>query len=239
MYIDSIMSREYDEKKDPPKRIEQGLLYRLARNAASIQHHADKKLIDGVKKGMKVRPSKMEEYIKKLKEIIQKDNANPAEFIHFPRLLEDAVNHENEEMIDFLIENNVDVNISSNPPGWTPLILAVRLISPDKESKILRKLLSVPEVEINLDDKQGRTALHHAVVMKSPQRVQMLLDHGADTALEDNNGKKAIDYADTPQIRDIIQRHMNTHANIQGGKRKKYSRTQKKSKTRKNRKNRK
>jgi ankyrin repeat protein len=48
--------------------------------------------------------------------------------------------------------------------------------------------------DVALSDAPGRTALSYAAELGSPEMVRLLLDHGADAARLDNDGRRAVDY---------------------------------------------
>ncbi|MGC0371932.1 MAG: hypothetical protein DGJ47_000633, partial [Rickettsiaceae bacterium] len=50
--------------------------------------------------------------------------------------------------------------------------------------------------KINVQDKDGNSKLHHAVILGRLQKVKSLLDLGIDDSLRNNNGKTALDLAE-------------------------------------------
>lgn len=72
----------------------------------------------------------------------------------------------------------VDVNYRSSDDGQTPLISAVR----SRDLEIVKFVLSCPEVDINIQDKQKYcfSAIHHATQMKRLDLIETLANHGAD-----------------------------------------------------------
>lgn len=74
--------------------------------------------------------------------------------------------------------SQVDVNYRSSDDGQAPLISAVRSGDPE----IVEFLLSCPEVDINIQDKQKYcfSAIHHATQMKRLDLIKILANHGAD-----------------------------------------------------------
>lgn len=74
--------------------------------------------------------------------------------------------------------SQVNINYRSSDDGLAPLISAVRTGDP----KIVEFLLSFPEVDINIQDKQKYcfSAIHHATQMKRLDLIEILANHGAD-----------------------------------------------------------
>ncbi len=59
--------------------------------------------------------------------------------------------------------------------------------------------------DINAINKEGRTALINAVIAKDYQTTKILLELGASTAIKDNYGKTALDYAHEQSEHQIIK----------------------------------
>lgn len=89
-----------------------------------------------------------------------------------------------------------------NNEGLTPLHLAARF-----DARVLQHLLGVG-VDANLQDDQGRTALHHAVASSRREMLMevlsMLIRAGADPGVTDANGKTPIEYAMTFVDKDLM-----------------------------------
>lgn len=65
---------------------------------------------------------------------------------------------------------------------------------------VLRYLLTI-ELPINAVDKEGKTALHYAVI--DHEIVRLLLQHGADPNVRDCDGNRPIDIS-SDDIRDLF-----------------------------------
>jgi ankyrin repeat protein len=94
------------------------------------------------------------------------------------------------EVIEALIKGGADVNIETNN-GSTALICAGR-----RDSKIISALI---KAGANLNNwrepKTGKTSLMIFASDCTPEILTLLLDAGADAKAQDNQGKRAIDYA--------------------------------------------
>ncbi|XP_065334666.1 uncharacterized protein LOC135935955 [Cloeon dipterum] len=106
----------------------------------------------------------------------------------------------------WLVEQcEIDLNVR-NSEGETPLLLACKM-----RKWMIAKILLARNVDIHLQDKKGRTALHYAVYLESKSwdndyklehtdafdLMQELCKRGADLALTDNDGMNAFHHAIT------------------------------------------
>ncbi|MBW3564649.1 MAG: ankyrin repeat domain-containing protein [Acidobacteria bacterium] len=103
------------------------------------------------------------------------------------------------EVLDVLLEAEADLNAISSE-GDTPLGLAARFGGPG----MVGRLLAVDGIEIDIRDGEGRTPLMHAAEMGCDRCVALLLDAGADPALEDLSGSTAIELARERQFSNIV-----------------------------------
>jgi len=96
-----------------------------------------------------------------------------------------AAGHGDLAMVKALVASGADVNRPGEKNGATPLMVACRDWA---HSYIVGPLLA-GGADVNARDKDGRTALHHAVdpLLNIPL-VELLLEKGANAALADNNG---------------------------------------------------
>ncbi|UJR19480.1 hypothetical protein I4U23_022610 [Adineta vaga] len=96
-----------------------------------------------------------------------------------------------------IIDFGCNVNLVSSD-GETVLHIAARLINtkyPDRPSSILEYLLNHPQIQINIQDNQGRTPLHFAVIYNCPGNVKYLIEHGANLSISDIGGAIPLHYA--------------------------------------------
>lgn len=96
------------------------------------------------------------------------------------------------QLIEFLIKAGADVN-AKDFRGYTVLMWFV-----GKEVEVDMLLKAGAVITINNQNEEGQTALIHACTENestSPEVIAILIDAGADVNIEDNYGKRAIDYA--------------------------------------------
>jgi ankyrin repeat protein len=60
----------------------------------------------------------------------------------------------------------------------------------------LPKLLSLKTIDVNARDYEGKTALHMAINRKNGVLIPMLLEHGADPKIKDNNDESCYGLAE-------------------------------------------
>ena len=100
----------------------------------------------------------------------------------------------NAEIIDFLIDEGADVDISNGLGKGTPLLFAAERVNVE----IMAALLEAG-ADINAKSLTGTTALmkifQQQNIIPSYEFIDILLKAGANAKLRDNDGKRAIDYA--------------------------------------------
>lgn len=93
------------------------------------------------------------------------------------------------EMLQLLFDHGMNLEVKVH--GRTPLMDLLYYKRPDN----VRWLLD-HGARINAKDKDGKTALHYAVIHGSrPQIVQCLVDHGANRTAKDKLGRTPLDHA--------------------------------------------
>jgi ankyrin repeat protein len=105
-----------------------------------------------------------------------------------------AMWNRNPEVISLLLKNGADVN-AKDDTGMTALIWEAFRANP---KVISLSLLLRNGADVNAKDDRGVTALMAVATRKSPEAISLLLENGADAAITDNEGKKAIDYMIVP-----------------------------------------
>ena len=106
-----------------------------------------------------------------------------------PLLLSSADN--NLEMVKLLVEAGADVNRKHKETGKNALIYA----SANGHLDILRYLLARPEILVNAKDKEGKTALIHAVFYARKETISILLNNKANPNARTNVDESALGFA--------------------------------------------
>ena len=101
-----------------------------------------------------------------------------------------ACAHNDEKIIDLLIDNGADENFIFGNSSSTPLIMAT---NEGSEVVLIEFLKKCPKT-INYQNKAGTTALMFAVSNLNIVKIKILLGNKADKNLKDNKGLLAIDY---------------------------------------------
>jgi len=105
--------------------------------------------------------------------------------------LVEACCYEDIDLVRCLVENGADID-RPDDNGITCLMASVHGISTEVALYLLEQGAS-----INAVDKSGATALHHAIqgAYKYMDTVRLLVEHGADTSLCNEDGDNALQYA--------------------------------------------
>ncbi|XP_052081860.1 ankyrin-2-like [Mytilus californianus] len=106
------------------------------------------------------------------------------------------------DICNLLMEHHVqlDINISLNDLGYTPLIIASF-----KGNIAVVELLLKNKCDVNLCDKENRSALFCAVRGNQIKIVELLLDHDADFTLCDVNQRNVLHVASMYGFTDILK----------------------------------
>ena len=106
----------------------------------------------------------------------------------------------NSEIIKLLLTApGINVNLQ-NKDGDSALIITCR----KGNAEIVKLLLADPKIYINLQNINGDTALAESTVKNNLNIVNILLINGADINIIDNGGNKAIEYAETHAMQDLL-----------------------------------
>lgn len=110
------------------------------------------------------------------------------------------------EVIDILVAAGADVN-AEDYLGETPLHFAVRIHYNDFNPGIIKALVKAG-ADVNARSLVGdATVLMKAAERNAnytPEAVKTLIEVGADVSMKDSEGKTALDYAQTDEVRRII-----------------------------------
>ena len=91
------------------------------------------------------------------------------------------------------LDNSGDPN-HREPLGKSPLLLVACLHG---HADVVAALLA-SGADVNLQNPDGETPLHIAVLVAYPDAVKLLLEHGADTSLKNNKGQLPTAAAEAP-----------------------------------------
>lgn len=92
--------------------------------------------------------------------------------------------------------------------GRTPLHFLATNINEYQSNKNIIKLLLDRGAYINAQEDRGNTPLVDAVVWNRKNNIELLLEHGADKNLKNNDGMLAADLTDNSEAKMIINSHM-------------------------------
>lgn len=105
--------------------------------------------------------------------------------------LHKAAKYGNAELIIKLIQEGSNIN-QPNLEGQTPLMLAAQA---DHNALAVTKLLLTQGAQVNEVDQYGNTALIYAAQAGDLSVVKELIEHGADAAIKNKSGAKAVDFS--------------------------------------------
>jgi ankyrin repeat protein len=103
-----------------------------------------------------------------------------------------------EQVATVLLAHGADPNVR-DIYGWTPLMRAVE----HERGAVVAVLLRTDRVELDIQNENGHTALHHAALEGLTDMARMLVARGADTTLRDHSGR-------TPMALAIASGHKTT-----------------------------
>ena len=107
--------------------------------------------------------------------------------------------------VRMLIDAGMPLDVQ-NSQGQSPLLLAVaegRFQGREAQLNVIRELLR-HRPNLDLADRRGRTALHHAVIQMDAEVIALLLKAGARTDIKDSDGLTPPDLAQTTYPRAAV-----------------------------------
>jgi ankyrin repeat protein len=105
--------------------------------------------------------------------------------------------------VDLAKQYNKEINFNARTPfKQTSLIFACSLRDTEMAKYLLNlKLSGAASLDVNLRDRDGRTALHYACLLGDMDTAALLIQAGAETSIEDNWGDTPLKLADFPKIK--------------------------------------
>jgi ankyrin repeat protein len=98
------------------------------------------------------------------------------------------------DVVRYLLEAGADPRPASRQGGFTPLHSAVATEAATSDAEIVRMLLD-KGANPNAKSQSGSTPLHTVAFTGDRASLDLLLKHGADRAIKNNDGKTAADIA--------------------------------------------
>jgi ankyrin repeat protein len=122
-----------------------------------------------------------------------------------------ALGVRNLKLVQLLVQYGLDVNQPNNL-GYTPLITAVHILTPDIMDVI--HFLLISGADINHRNRDGYTALHIAALMNRLEIVQLLLQFGVDINQITNKKETALNIAVVHKSMDVFQFLLQSNADV-------------------------
>jgi ankyrin repeat protein len=119
-----------------------------------------------------------------------------------------AVQNGNIEMARLLASLGANVN-KNNADGVVPLIWAAQHTKPE----LISFLLTLPTIDVNARDRNGDTAIMHAVLVGAMDSVEALAQHKASLDIKNNDGDTVLTLAAKKGLWDSLEKIINMGAN--------------------------
>jgi len=118
-----------------------------------------------------------------------------------------AVEHENLEMVRFLLARGASVNAKNRSKQTPLLMLEDNLDDEDKTSVEIIRLLISKGADVNAQTDEKETLLMMACDEENSEVVKILLEAGANPNLKDKDGKTAFQKTDSEEMKQILRRY--------------------------------
>lgn len=112
-----------------------------------------------------------------------------------------AVDGEQLRALRTLLTAGADVNMAETGIGWTPLLRCAGLKN-NGNILVAGELIKF-KATVDTQDKEGKSALHNAILNGHAKLVDLLLQHGANLELKTNTGHSAKSLADCTENRAV------------------------------------
>ena len=127
---------------------------------------------------------------------------------HVQEAAKKTLNVKNEHMkiFDELLELGVDVNVHDSA-GYTPLHHCLTLYGNSVTEEMAKKLIKAG-AKINAKNRMGSTALMEAALSVKYEYVELLLQHGADPTVPDNDDKHMANISVmNPRLQELLKKY--------------------------------
>ena len=103
--------------------------------------------------------------------------------------------------------------------GQTPLILCTLSTNKGVLRSMQSLILHVKKADLDSQDENGCTALHYAAINMKANRVNLLIQHGADLSIKNNAGLSGLHfiYKKVPQCMKALESRLDSGLKLEGG----------------------
>jgi ankyrin repeat protein len=106
------------------------------------------------------------------------------------------------------------IDYTQNYDGVEEIDKALLYTAQSNKYGLIKDLLKVPNININVADANGNTALHHAARNGDIQVVELLVNRGADVDIQDQGGNTALHLAAANGNVEVVELLVNRGADI-------------------------
>lgn len=118
--------------------------------------------------------------------------------------LHQAVRSQNKKIVGFLLSRGVNTDLQELA-GDSPLHVAVKMGSRNEElSKELTEMLLANGAHIDIKA-EGTPPLYFAIKLGNKKTAELLLSRGANPNIKDINHRRALDFARTKELKDLVR----------------------------------